>query len=156
MSSETRLILFVALSVTTVVVFLLCQIVGWYLTAGLELPVQVFSTYALEFNLVYSENRGMNFGLFASTGTNQAILAGIAGLVCTAMAIILLRHQRLIAAIAGGLIVGGGLSNIYERLTLGHVFDYLNTPFFGLGNPFSYNVADIFIVLAIAWWVLKS
>src|SRR6056297_460759 len=98
MSSETRPILFVALSVTTVVVFLLCQIVGWYLTAGLELPVQVFSTYALEFNLVYSENRGMNFGLFASTGTNQAILAGIAGLVCTAMAIILLRHQRLIAA----------------------------------------------------------
>lgn len=142
---------------TALVVVVLCQSIHWYLTSVVGLPVQVFTSPILELNLVYSENRGMNFGLFEGNGAgNQLILAGLAAVVCLLMAFILLKKKQVSHSIAGGLIVGGGLSNIFERLVFGYVFDYINTPVLGMNNPFSYNVADIFIVLPIVWWVFKS
>lgn len=138
-------------------VFLLCQIVTWYLTAYAHLPMQVFSTPVLEFNLVHSENRGINFGLMAGNdSSNQFILAGIAIVVCAVMATILLGKRRRSHAVAGGMIFGGALSNVLDRLTFGYVFDYINTPVLGMNNPFSYNIADIFIVLPIVWWVFTA
>lgn len=146
-----------ALSVTTVMVFFLCQVITWYLTAHASLPIQLFSTPVLELNLVYSENPGINFGLLADNGLgNQFVLAGIAIVVCAVMVTILLGKRRLSHAIAGGMIFGGAMSNVLDRITFGYVFDYINTPVLGMNNPFSYNVADIFIVLPIAWWVFKS
>jgi hypothetical protein len=58
------------------------------------------------------------------------------------------------AAPAAGLFAGGGLANAYERLAFGGVFDYLNfsTSFFD--NPFSFNLADIFIFLGLVLFLL--
>jgi hypothetical protein len=58
------------------------------------------------------------------------------------------------AAPAAGLFAGGGLANAYERLAFGGVFDYLNftTSFFD--NPFSFNVADIYIFLGLVLFLL--
>ncbi len=134
-------------------VILACQAIRVSLINS-DLPMQVFHSSLLELNLVYSENRGVNFGLFGGSDANQLALAGVAGLVCAVLSVILLRRGRAIHALAAGLIVGGGLSNIYERITQGFVFDYINTPVFGFVNPYSFNVADIFIVLPILWWVL--
>ena len=155
MTAETKHIsalVWVALAVVA-----LCQTIRWYLTSFVDLPVHVFSTSLLEFNLRYSENRGMNFGLFAGDAlANQLLLIGLALVVCVVLALIFLRKGKTSYAIAGGMVVGGGLSNVLERITTGFVFDYLNTPVFGLDNPFNYNIADIFIVLPILWWALLS
>ncbi|EDM69579.1 lipoprotein signal peptidase [Roseobacter sp. AzwK-3b] len=157
MSVEKEPVQVVALSATAIAVFVSCQLVTSYLTTYVGLPVQVFSTSMLELNLVHSENRGVNFGLMAGDDSrNQFILAGIAIVVGAVMATILLGKRRVSHAIAGGMIFGGALSNVMDRLTFGYVFDYINTPFLGLTNPFSYNIADIFIVLPIIWWVFKS
>src|SRR6056297_771559 len=157
MSSEKDPIPVFVLTVATIFIFLLCQIITWYLTAHADLPIQVFSTTLLELNLVHSENRGVNFGLMAGDDrSNQFILAGIAIVVGAVMATILLGKRRLSHAVAGGMIFGGAMSNVMDRLTFGYVFDYINTPFLGMTNPFSYNIADIFIVLPIIWWVFKS
>ncbi|EDM69384.1 lipoprotein signal peptidase [Roseobacter sp. AzwK-3b] len=157
MSTDEEPIPVFVLAVTTICIFLLCQAITYYLTAHANLPVQVFSTPMLELNLVHSENRGVNFGLMAGdNGSNQFILAGIAIVVGAVMATILLGKRRVSHAIAGGMIFGGALSNVMDRLTFGYVFDYINTPFLGLTNPFSYNIADIFIVLPIIWWIFKS
>ncbi|MHA7852146.1 signal peptidase II [Roseovarius sp.] len=157
MSSEKDPIPVFVLTVATIFIFLLCQIITWYLTAHADLPIQVFSTTLLELNLVHSENRGVNFGLMAGDDrSNQFILAGIAIVVGVVMATILLGKRRLSHAVAGGMILGGAMSNVMDRLTFGYVFDYINTPFLGMTNPFSYNIADIFIVLPIIWWVFKS
>lgn len=138
-------------------IVLLCQAIRWYLTTYVDLPLQVFSTTLLDFNLRYSENRGMNFGLFAAdTWVNQAVLASLALAVCAVLAFVFLRKGRVSYAIAGGMVVGGGLSNVLERITTSFVFDYVNTTAFGFDNPFNYNAADIFIVLPILWWALLS
>lgn len=146
-----------ALLATALAVLLASQVIRSYLTSAVSLPAQVFTSPLLEFNLVYSENRGMNFGLFAAdTVQTRWTMIGIALAVSTVLAIVFLRKGRASYAVAGGMILGGAASNVFERLWFGFVFDYINTPILGLDNPFNYNVADIFIVLPIIWWVFHK
>lgn len=143
--------------VVAIVVFSGCQAARVVLNQLFTLPRQLFSLPGIELNLVYAENRGVNFGLFsAEGGASQWILAAVATLVCLGIATVFLRRRRHAHALAAGMVVGGGLSNAFERIHLGYVVDYINTPLFGLANPFSYNIADIVIVLPLAWFVLRA
>ena len=106
-------------------------------------------------NLQYTINTGVNFGLAGeATATRQLILSGAALLICLAIIVWGLRSKMKWAAPAAGLFAGGGLANAYERLAFGGVFDYLNfsTSFFD--NPFSFNVADIYIFLGLVLFLL--
>ena len=106
-------------------------------------------------NLQYTINTGVNFGLAGeATATRQLVLSGAAVLICLAIIVWGLRSKMKWAAPAAGLFAGGGLANAYERLAFGGVFDYLNfsTSFFD--NPFSFNVADIYIFLGLVLFLL--
>lgn len=106
-------------------------------------------------NLQYTINTGVNFGLAGeATPTRQLLLSGAAVLICLAIIIWGLGSKMKWAAPAAGLFAGGGLANAYERLAFGGVFDYLNfsTSFFD--NPFSFNLADIYIFLGLVLFLL--
>ncbi|WP_370244278.1 signal peptidase II, partial [Salipiger sp.] len=47
--------------------------------------------------------------------------------------------------ISGGLLIGGALGNVIDRLLYGAVADFLNMSCCGINNPFAFNVADIAI-----------
>jgi signal peptidase II len=49
------------------------------------------------------------------------------------------------AELAGGLLVGGALGNIVDRIAYGAVADFLNMSCCGIENPYAFNVADIAI-----------
>ena len=106
-------------------------------------------------NLQYTINTGVNFGLAGEASTaRQLLLSGAALLICLAVIIWGMRSTQKWAAPAAGLFAGGGLANAYERLAFGGVFDYLNftTSFFD--NPFSFNLADIYIFLGLVLFLL--
>jgi len=106
-------------------------------------------------NLQYTINTGVNFGLAGEASTTrQLLLSGAALLVCLAVIVWGMRTTQKWAALAAGLFAGGGLANAYERLAFGGVFDYLNfsTSFFD--NPFSFNLADIYIFLGLVLFLL--
>ena len=106
-------------------------------------------------NLQYTINTGVNFGIAGEASTTrQLLLSGIALLICLAIAIWGMRSKQRWATAAAGLFAGGGLANAYERLAFGGVFDYLNfsTSFFD--NPFSFNIADIYIFLGLILFIL--
>ena len=44
--------------------------------------------------------------------------------------------------ISAGLLVGGALGNVIDRLLYGAVADFLNMSCCGIRNPFAFNVAD--------------
>ena len=46
---------------------------------------------------------------------------------------------------AAGLLVGGALANVLDRLLYGFVLDFLNMSCCGIDNPFVFNLADVFI-----------
>ena len=106
-------------------------------------------------NLQYTINTGVNFGLAGEASTaRQLLLSGAALLICLAVFLWGMRTTQKWAALATGFFAGGGLANAYERLAFDGVFDYLNfsTSFFD--NPFSFNLADIYIFLGLILFLL--
>lgn len=92
-------------------------------------------------------NRGINFGLFA--GYSEALRWA---LIAVALAIVggliwWLRRARQgpWVMISAGLLVGGALGNVVDRVLYGAVADFLNMSCCGIQNPFTFNVADIAI-----------
>ncbi|MFZ5750715.1 MAG: signal peptidase II [Pseudomonadota bacterium] len=101
-------------------------------------------------------NQGINFGLFAH-GSDIARWALIAlALAISAWVWVWVRrepHSRIVQTSAG-LLLGGALGNVIDRLVYGAVADFLNMSLPGIENPFSFNVADVAIFLGAVGLVL--
>lgn len=98
-------------------------------------------------NFRWAENRGMNFGLFYSDASlGRWLLIGLA-LVISGWVIHWVRQNRFgpWAQMSAGVLVGGALGNVIDRLAYGYVADFLNMSCCGIENPFSFNVADVAI-----------
>lgn len=98
-------------------------------------------------NLRMAWNQGVNFGLMASDqGITRWVLIGIAVAICLWVWIWLWRSAAgVLARLAGGLLIGGAIGNVIDRLAYGAVADFLNMSLPGWQNPYSFNVADIAI-----------
>ncbi len=95
-------------------------------------------------NFRYGENRGINFGLGGDM--SQWVLVLLALVICVTVTVWLWRSpQGPWALLSGGLLVGGALANVADRLIYGYVLDFLNNSCCGINNPFVYNIADVFI-----------
>jgi signal peptidase II len=92
-------------------------------------------------------NYGVNFGLFS--GQSDAARWVLIGIAMAIVAFVLVWMWRDMPGrwgrIAGGLLVGGALGNVIDRLIYGAVADFLNMSCCGIENPFAFNVADIAI-----------
>ncbi|KIN63180.1 Lipoprotein signal peptidase [Sulfitobacter noctilucicola] len=109
-------------------------------------------------NFRYGENRGINFGLFGDgSDTSRYILIGLA-LVISIAVLVWMRRGTFGAKeyISGGLLIGGALANVVDRLVYGYVLDFLNNSLPGWNNPFVYNIADIFIFAGAIGLILFS
>ena len=98
-------------------------------------------------NFRYGENRGINFGLLGG-GSEAArwALVVLALVICAAVLNWVRRTPMSALARAGaGLLVGGALANVLDRLIYGYVLDFLNMSCCGVNNPFVFNLADVFI-----------
>ena len=101
-------------------------------------------------------NQGMNFGFLAH---GSDILRW--GLIALALAISLWvwlwvrrePHSALVQ-VAAGLLVGGAIGNVIDRLTYRAVADFLNMSLPGIENPYSFNIADIAIFVGAVGLVL--
>ena len=103
--------------------------------------------------LAPSTNDGIAFGLLQGTGPLPIVLSIS---VMVAIALYAHRHRADTLVSAGlGLLVGGALANLIERLTRGAVLDYVDMGLGDLRWP-SFNVGDIAISIAILILVTAS
>jgi signal peptidase II len=93
--------------------------------------------------LVSTRNRGVAFGLLPGSHLGVTLLIGVALLI---LVVYFARHasQRLIW-LPTGMLLGGALGNIIDRLRNGWVTDFIKLP---LGWP-PFNLADMSIVLGV-------
>jgi signal peptidase II len=98
-------------------------------------------------NLRYGENRGINFGLFGDgSDASRWILILFALAICVAVLFWARSNAPTrIAQFSVGLLIGGALANVLDRLIYGYVLDFLNMSCCGINNPFVFNIADVFI-----------
>ena len=97
------------------------------------------------FNLRMAWNTGINFGLFAQDNPySRWILIGVALVISLAVIIWVARLQASAwLRVAAGLLVGGAIGNVIDRIQYGAVADFINMSCCGIRNPFSFNVADV-------------
>ncbi|WP_319825532.1 signal peptidase II [Thalassovita sp.] len=100
-------------------------------------------------NLRMAWNDGVNFGLLGNSAQPmRLVLIGLA-LVISGAVLWWVHRDRpgALGMIAAGLLIGGALGNVVDRLLYGAVADFLNMSCCGFSNPYSFNVADIAIFL---------
>lgn len=98
-------------------------------------------------NLRMAWNEGINFGLFASSAeVTRWVLVAVAVAVCLWVGVWVHRARPgRFGRVAAGLLIGGALGNVIDRIAYGAVADFLNMSLPGWRNPYSFNVADIAI-----------
>lgn len=89
-------------------------------------------------------NRGIAFGLFQGIGP---LVGWLTIAVVSGMFIYLIRSPRedKLMRAGLGLVIGGALGNLLDRIMAGQVLDFIETPL----RPGVFNVADIAINLGI-------
>jgi signal peptidase II len=110
---------------------------------GEEKPVTKF------FNLVLAYNEGAAFSFLSNQGGWQRYLFTAIALGAVAFIIYMLRRhagQRLFCW-ALALIMGGAIGNVIDRLAYGHVIDFLDFHWQGIGHFAAFNIADSAITL---------
>ena len=108
------------------------------------------------FDLVLVWNRGISYGLFTQDGDAGRWLLIVLGLAGTALfSWWMWKSQRLLPALSLGLIAGGALANVIDRIIFGAVADFF---LFHAGafQWYVFNLADVWIVagvigMALAW-----
>jgi signal peptidase II len=108
------------------------------------------------FSLVLTYNTGAAFSFLATaSGWQRWLLAGIA-IVATIVIVVLLRRGGSALYSTGlALILGGALGNLYDRLQLGKVVDFLLFHYDRLAYP-AFNVADSAITVGAALIIFDS
>lgn len=129
-------------------VLALDQGVKWLVVQYIDLPLR----HEMELidpwlNLRMAWNQGMNFGILSSSqDIARWILIGIALAICIWVGIWVWRSRPgRFACLAAGLLIGGALGNVIDRMIYGAVADFLNMSLPGWRNPYSFNIADIAI-----------
>ena len=111
------------------------------------------------FYITHVRNPGAAFGMLA-TSPEPFRLTFFIGVTLIAIALIFSFYRRLapgdrLSALALGLILGGAVGNLYDRIVYTEVIDFLH---FRLWSGYSwpdFNLADSFIVVGVGLLVLE-
>ncbi len=121
-----------------------------FMEAGPGARIEVLDPW---FNLTMVWNRGVSFGLFAAESQwTRLLLIGFSLAIASVIAVWLTRAERPLQALAFGLIIGGAIGNVIDRIAYGAVADFLD--FSGLWFPYVFNVADAAISVGVAGLIL--
>ncbi|MFN3147051.1 MAG: signal peptidase II [Paracoccaceae bacterium] len=138
------------------IVFVLDQVSKYIVVHMMNLreviAIDVLPPY-LNFRMAW--NHGVNFGLFARESDWLRWGLIVLALLISAWVVWWVRREggRWLP-VFGGLLVGGALGNVVDRVVYGAVADFLNMSCCGITNPYAFNVADISIFLGAVGLVL--
>ena len=138
-------------------VFLLDQATKLFVVFGLDLKtrgaIDVLPPF-LNFRMAW--NRGVNFGLFSNDAeVMRWVLIAVAIAISVWVALWVRRDEVGTAGmVSAGILIGGAIGNVLDRLLYGAVADFLNMSCCGIENPFAFNVADVAIVVGAAGLIL--
>lgn len=130
------------------------QISKWWIVYHVMQPPRVIEVTSF-FNLVMVWNRGITFGLFGDADWGRWVFAGLALVIVAILVSWLRRAAKPWVAAALGLVIGGAIGNVIDRLRWGAVADFLDFHAYGWHWP-AFNAADSAIVVGVALLVLDA
>ena len=138
-------------------ILVLDQAVKWIVTYIFQLEQRREFELLPIFKLRWTENRGVSMGyLTAGSETERWLLVGLTAAISIFVVVWLWREKRRDDVIALGLVLGGALGNIIDRVRLGYVLDYADLHF-GDVHPFLvFNVGDAAITIGVLLLLLRA
>ncbi len=136
-------------------VLVLDQLTKWWVVSIIMQPPRNIPVTPF-FNLVMGWNRGISFGLFhGDSAFNVWGLPAIALIIVIFLLVWMWRATGTLISVAIGLIVGGALGNVIDRIRFGAVADFLD--FYALGYHWpAFNLADTGITIGAALLIYDS
>ncbi|WP_292289093.1 signal peptidase II [Marivita sp.] len=133
-------------AIVAAAVFVIDQLTKWWVVHVMELArvgaIDVFPPY-LNFRMAW--NTGINFGLLSGHAdwTRWILISVALGIVLFVLVWMRRDPPGRTGLVFAGLLIGGALGNVVDRLLYGAVADFLNMSCCGIDNPYAFNVADI-------------
>jgi signal peptidase II len=140
------------------VIFALDQLTKWIVTGPLGINQLGDQLVLLPiFNFTYTENQGISLGLLNATNpVGRWMLVAVTSAIAVGVAIWIGREKNRIDQVALGMVLGGALGNILDRVRFGYVVDFADLHF-GDFRPFLvFNVGDAAISIAVVILLLRA
>ncbi|GAC1582957.1 MAG: signal peptidase II [Sphingomicrobium sp.] len=140
------------------VTFLVDQFSKWAVSGPLGLTVEGDQRYVMPFfNITRTHNLGISLGLFrADSDAARWMLVVVTAAIALSMLVWILREPRHGDRLALGLVLGGAIGNILDRIRLGYVVDFADLHF-GAFRPFLvFNIADAAISIGVVILLIRA
>ncbi len=122
---------------------------AWLAEAPDRLPYVVTPLFP-SFNLVMVWNEGISFGMLQNFGdAGPIVLVAFSAVIVCLFAVLLRLSETLLQVHAYGLIIGGALGNMIDRLRFGAVADFFDV-YVGAWHWPAFNIADSAITIGVA------
>ena len=144
--------------VVALVIFVLDQLTKWLVTGPLGINQLGDQLVLLPiFNFTYTENYGISLGLLnAKTEVGRWMLVAMTSAIAVGVFIWIGREKNRFDQMALGMVLGGALGNILDRVRHGYVVDFADLHF-GDFRPFLvFNVGDAAISIAVVILLLRA
>lgn len=143
---------------TAALVFVLDQASKFVITDVLRLDELSAEREILPiFDLRFVANRGVSLGLLhADTDMMRWGLVAMTAIIAGLVAVWMTRERNRQDQIALGLILGGAIGNILDRIRFGYVVDFADLHFGGYRPFLVFNVADAAITIGVLVLLVRA
>lgn len=127
----------------------------WIILNLVMVPPQIIPVLSF-FNLQLGFNTGVSFGMFADRFAGAPLLLAALNLALVGLLVLwIIRSKSRSEAIALGLIIGGALGNVADRVRFGVVVDFLDL-YYGNWHWPTFNTADVAITIGEALLIVPA
>ena len=139
------------------IVFLAEQVSKWWITGPLQLQTVRQIELLPIFNFTWTENYGISLGLFQATSdAGRWALVALTSAIAVGVAYWIGKEEHRGDQLALGMVLGGALGNILDRIRFGYVVDFADLHFGDFRPFFIFNVADAAISIGVAILILRA
>jgi signal peptidase II len=133
------------------------QLVKWVVIHVLHLADRGEIDILPIFKLTWTQNDGVSMGfLHADSGMKRWLLVALTAAIAAFVVGWLWRERRRDDAMALGLVLGGALGNILDRVRLGYVVDFANLHFGDVSPFLVFNVGDAAITIGVLLLLVRA
>lgn len=137
-------------------IFLADQLSKYWVIYGLELESRGSVGFLPFWSWTWVENRGVSMGMLQADGDlGRWLLVALTAAIAAAVAYWINSERDWQDLIAMGLILGGALGNIVDRIRLGYVVDFVHLHV-SSWSFYVFNVADAAITIGVILMLLRA
>jgi signal peptidase II len=143
--------------ITAAFIFAADQFAKYMVTVPFDLKARGQIEILPFFNLTWVENYGVSMGfLTADTELGKWLLIALTGAIAVGVLVWIWREKNRQDVLALGMILGGALGNILDRVRFGHVVDFADLHFGDIRPFLVFNVADAAITMGVVILLLRA